>query len=42
MNSIMIGIQELKNITRDYHNSMFLSLEYNAYKKNENYYDFEK
>lgn len=40
MNSVICGLQELKNITRDYSNSMFLSQEYNPYKKNENYYDF--
>ena len=42
MNSIVCGLQELKALTRDYQNSMFLSLEYSSYRKNENYYDFEK
>lgn len=40
MNSIVCGLNELKEMTKDYQNSMFLSLEYNCYKKNENYYDF--
>ena len=42
MNSIVCKLADLKAMVKNYENSMFLSREYEAVKKTETYYDFDR